>query len=164
MTSDAVGERTAHPLVTWVAIPLYALLALSTTFVALWLLIGLGATLLSARGLEGYCSHGGLGETVLVVMLFGSPIVLLQVILSFLIGRSMTRSIKVALTLALPLALVFAISPCFLMGERQPPALSPPPKPRLGFGQADPSHMMPNHVMLLTPPLRGGSLADARRS
>lgn len=114
MISDNAKGKRVHPFTAWVLVPLYLLLAIGTTFTAVLLLFGLGATALAEQGFSNYCYHGGGGEGVAYILILGWPVVLFQIVFSLLLGRAITRPIKFVATAALPFAILVSMAPCII--------------------------------------------------
>lgn len=114
MILNNTKAHRVHPFTARVLVPLYLLLAIGTTFTAGLLLFGLGATALSEQGFSNYCYHGGVGEGVAFILILGWPIVLFQIVFSLLLGRAITRPIKLVGTVALPFAILVSLSPCII--------------------------------------------------
>jgi hypothetical protein len=66
----------------------------------------------AAGSWHGYCSHGGGIEIAALVGFFGWPIVVTQLVLSLLVGRTVPRRTKLLASLAPPGLILLAVLPC----------------------------------------------------
>jgi hypothetical protein len=64
------------------------------------------------RGMSGYCYHGGGGEALIYGLYFGWPLVLVHVLLSIPVIKTIGRVKVIVITSTLPAVLITGLLPC----------------------------------------------------